>query len=304
MGTRDAGVMSGVKLVCALTAGVFLLSACGKTEEKDGSSVPMESDAMEADLEYPFVAESEDGYYFWERMGEEQSYPRLMFMDKESGRVVPLCNKPDCAHDSEECNARFPDLNFGEDGIYKDYLQYYEGSLYAVGLSSDYYVTLFRIKADGSEWEISTKLYRTEYASTGHWRTPDLLLAEDYVYFNDHMQKKMKLERMPLGGGTSEVLFEGEDDAVEVQTYRLKESGGFVFFQALVFSGDNYENVAGGLYRYDAAAGQCSLLKSGLIGPYTVWNGAVYYANTEGLCRYSIQEGTTEIRTDQPMGVP
>ncbi|MCM1539419.1 MAG: hypothetical protein NC254_13605, partial [bacterium] len=33
-------------------------------------------------------------------------------------------------------------------------------------------------------------------------------------------------------------------------------------------------------------------------------NGAVYYANTEGLCRYSIQEGTTEILTDQPMGVP
>lgn len=297
---------SGVRLLCALTAGLFLLSACGKTEQKsaNGADAPIESDFNASGFEYCHVTESEEGYYFWERMDQNHFYPRLMFMDKESGRVVPLCNKPDCGHDNEECNAYFPSVNVGGDGMSKDHIQYYDGSLYAVGFTSDDYVTLFRIKADGSEWETSTKLYRTDYASTGHWRTPDILIEDGYVYFNDRKQKKMKLVRVPIGGGAEEVLFEGDDDAVEVQIYRIKSSEDAVFFQAYIFSDESVEHAKGGLYQYDKTDGEYRLVKTELVQPYFVWNGCVYYGSSEGICCYSIQDGTVEILADQPIEVP
>lgn len=298
----------GAKRFFALAAGIFLLSACGNAGEDNpaGASAPTESDVIESDFEYPFVAESENGFYFWEHRSEERYVPRLMFLDKESGKVVPLCNKPDCMHEGKECNACFPDLDFGEDGIDKHYLQYYEGSLYAVGVSSDNYVSLFRIEPDGSEWEISTKLYRADYAATGQWRTLDIWINDGYVYFSDAKQKKAKLERMPIGGRSGEVLFEGNSDAVEVQIFRIECSPKeqCVFFQARIFEDKSIEHSVGGLYQYDISTGECGLVKIDLSGPYTVRNGKVYYGSMEGLCCYSIQDRTVEVLSDQPVEVP
>ncbi len=297
---------SSIRLFCVLAAGLFLLSACGKTKEKaaNGANVSLETDAIASDFEVPYIAESENGYYFWECRSADHPEPRLMFMDKESGRIVPLCNKPDCMHDGKECNAYFPGLDSGEDGIDKHYLQYYDGNLYAVGLSSDDYATLFCVKEDGSEWEISVKLYRTDYTATGHWKTPEILIHDGYVYVVDRKQKTMKLERVSMGGGMTEVLFEGDSDALESMVYRVKQYEDFVFFQAYSLSDENFDHAAGGLYRYDASGNRCDLIKEGLMGPYSVQNGFAYYGNEEGLCRYSIQDESTEILADQSMNVP
>ena len=296
---------SGIKIFCALAAGFFLLPACGKTKEGDKENAITDTGVFDIgpDFEYQFVAESENGYYFWECQNSDQFYPRLMFADKETGRIVPLCNKPDCIHEGKGCNAYFPEIDVETDGVNKQYLQYYEGNLYAVGLSSDDYVVFFRIKPDGSEWEISTKLYRTDYAETKHWRRPEVLISDGYVYFIDWKQKKQKLERVPIGGGTKEIIFEGDSDASAVDIYRMKSNGGSLFFEVMNYRDDISGDVVGRLYCYDSKDGQCNLIKE-LIGPYSVQNGFVYYANTEGFCRYSIKEQTTELLDDQPMNVP
>lgn len=297
----------GRKLLCVLTAGIFLLSACGKTEEQDteGTAALVQSDKGEADFAYPYVAESEKGYYFWERMNQDLWYPRLMFMDKESGRVVPLCSRPDCIHEGMECNAYFREVGNNGGGVHKYYLQYYEGNLYAVGFSEDAYVSLFRIKADGSaEWEISAKLYRTDYAATGEWKTPEILIHDGYVYFVDWYQKVKKLERMPIDGGTSEVLFQGNSNASAVDIYRIKGNGGSLFFQVNSYYNDTPENAGVAAYQYDPADGQCSLVMEGFHGTFSVREDFVYYSGPEGLCRYSIQDRTTEFLVEQPMNVP
>ena len=118
----------GRKLFCVLTAGLFLLSACGKadSEAPKDAAAPVESDVVESDFAYQFVAESEKGYYLWERINPGWLYPRLMFLDRESGRVVPLCSRPDCTHEDEECNAYFRENNRDGGGVNKQYLQYYE----------------------------------------------------------------------------------------------------------------------------------------------------------------------------------
>lgn len=302
---KEIQFTKGIKFFGVLAAGLFLLPACGKAEAENhsGASVLTDSGVMEADFEYQFVAESENGYYIWERLNQDQFYPRLMFMDKVSGRVVPLCNRPDCIHEGKECNAYLPEIDFGADGVNKQYLQYYEGDLYAIGLSKDAYVSVFRIKADGSEWEICTKLYRTDYATTGHWKTPEILIDGGYVYFVDWYQKIKKLERIPIDGGSAEVVFEEDSDASAVDIYRIGSNGGLLFFQVMRYPDELPENVVGSLYCYDPKTGKCDLIKE-LIGPYSIRSGFVYYGNAEGLCRYSIQDETTEILVDQPMNVP
>lgn len=304
---KEIHLTGGLKLFCVLAAGLFLLPACGKTESEatEGAVAFMESEAVEADFAHQFVAESEKGYYFWERMSQDLWHPRLMFRDKESGRVVPLCSRPDCTHEDEECNAYFRENNRDGGGVNKQYLQYYEGDLYAVGLSEDAYVSLFRIKADGSgEWEISAKLYRTDYAATGEWRTPDVLIEGGYVYFVDALQKVQKLERMPIDGGTSEVLLEGDGHTSAVDIFRIKSNGGSLFFQVVSYWNDDPENAGRAAYRYDPAVGVCSLVMDGYHGTFTVRDGFLYYYDAEGLCRYSIQDQTTEHLTDRPMDVP
>ncbi|MCM1103789.1 MAG: DUF5050 domain-containing protein [Clostridium sp.] len=298
--------MNSVKWFCMLTAGILILSSCGKTEKKDsdGSAAPVGTDRTETDFEYPFVAKSEDGYYFFETGNSVRFLPRLMFLDNESGRIVPLCNRPDCAHEDWDCNAYFPEVANDGGGIHRQYLQYEEGSLYAVGLSEDAYVSLFRIKADGSaEWEISAKLYRTDYAATKLWQTPEILIVDGYVYFVDWSKQVKKLERMPVDGGTSEVVFEWGGEASAVHIRRMERNGENLFFQVLGYS-DDLADAVSGVYCYDLTTGQSSLVKEGLPGPYSVQNGFMYYGNSEGLCRYSIQEGTTEILADQPMNAP
>ena len=41
-----------------------------------------------------------------------------------------------------------------------------------------------------------------------------------------------------------------------------------------------------------------------MIGPYSVWNGRVYYGGISGLCCYSMQDQNEKILVDQPMDVP
>ncbi len=289
-------------LTGVLTVVVILLTACGKTESVSTVNINAaeEVDPLELDLEYNLVAESENGYYFWEHMNIDPGIMRLLYMDKESGQVVPLCNKPDCPHDNEDCNAYLPDIALGEDGFSKYYLQFYEDSLYAVGCSQDDYVTLYRIKEDGSEWEKSTQLYRTDYSATGAWREPLVLIADGYVYFVDQKQENMQLERVSLNGNNAEVIYQGNTETAS-SVYRIKMNGGYVYFQALTFLDDSYDNYQGGLYRYDAATGECDLVKKGIVGPYSVRNDCVYYGSTEGLCCYSIINDTTEILVHKSM---
>ncbi|MDE6641895.1 MAG: DUF5050 domain-containing protein [Acetatifactor sp.] len=304
---KEIHFTGGIKLLCVLAAGLFLLSACGKTEEEStkDAAATMEFNEVEPDFAYQYVAKSENGYYFWERMSRNQWYSRLMFLDKESGRVVPLCSRPDCVHEGEECNAYFRETDRNGGGVDKQYLQYYEGNLYAVGLSEDAYVSLFRIKADGSgEWEISAMLYRTDYAATGEWKTPIVLIHGGYVYFVNRYQKVQKLERMSIDGGTPEVVFEGDYHASTVRINRIKSNDGSLFFQVVSYLDENPENAWSAAYRYDPAAGQCSLVMEGFPGTFTVRDGFLYYCGSEGLCRYSIQDQTAEILVDQPMNMP
>lgn len=305
-----------VSFFCTLTAGIILLSACSQNTElntekaKDTNKAETTAGTVYTDFENNYVAVSEDGYYFWEGV----SGGRLMFMDRKSGKTVPLCNKPDCTHEDRDwnCNASFQDPGYQleadgmqGDGIDHNYLMYYEDSLYAVGCDPENYAALYRIKPDGSgEWEKCARLYKTDYSSTGHWKSLQTFFIDDgRVYYVDRNQESQQLVSMDLDGEDREVIFESEE-GMTAEVYRLKKNGNYLYYQVLTYEGEDYENYEGGLYQYDPAAGKSSMVKEMLVVPYSVRGDQIYYGNEEGLCCYSMKNQTTEVLNDTSIKMP
>ena len=78
------------------------------------------------------LAESEDCYYFM-RNGRY-----ICSKNKETGEVVPLCNKPDCTHDENEMNSD-GSSNCNAFLGSEDTLDYYHGKIYLEGGDSKIY---------------------------------------------------------------------------------------------------------------------------------------------------------------------
>ena len=72
-----------------------------------------------ANFLHDFTA-AEDGYYF---ITPDMTY--LMYFDYATKEVVPVCGKPDCAHDNSTCNANMMKQSYVVSNIY-----YHEGYLY------------------------------------------------------------------------------------------------------------------------------------------------------------------------------
>lgn len=93
----------------------------------------------------------ENGYYY-NIFGPASP---LMFYDVNSGIAVPVCNRPNCSHTAENCNASLGFLT----GV--EFIQYYDGNLYAFGYEGMdiSHVDLYRLSADGSTRERLGMIY-------------------------------------------------------------------------------------------------------------------------------------------------
>lgn len=85
------------------------------------------------------VKKAENGYYFVDILASG----RLRYHDLESGVTVPLCNKPECDHDTESCISGYIDDGFA---ICGDYIYY------ATSENSEEFaeVAIYQIALDGS----------------------------------------------------------------------------------------------------------------------------------------------------------
>ncbi len=102
------------------------------------------------------MCESENGWYS-ELDGSRDNY--IMYTDKKTGAVMPLCGKPECTHDSSSCNA-----NIGGDALR---LQMYDGALYCVMSGS-----VLRMEPDGT---------KRETVCTVDWKIINLYTNDPFV---------------------------------------------------------------------------------------------------------------------------
>ena len=118
---------------------------------------------------YTNIMETELGYYFNQGYFGEASRIRqgngvlisnylmyLKYLDKESGLVVPLCNKPECEHlGDENCVATYKNLRVINSVLYENYIYVYG----VEQIDKEYKFNLYRVPLDGSSIDIVGTVY-------------------------------------------------------------------------------------------------------------------------------------------------
>ncbi len=292
-------------LVCSAVISIFasVLSGCG--QEKTSATITYNEtiaidEAVEeklnlADysLEYNFdtdaqtnfpwscFAESDAGYYYWGDVGY------LMFCDKTSGVSVPLCNRPDCEHNTSDCNAYF-EVDYASDRYVVSMLMYYDGAVYIQGFDDQGYVNLYKVAADGSSREKCMSLFKVDTEDLeDFYRSLNICIHRGYVYYIDNDESMPALRRMKLGSSSTEVIFQTSGERPNL--YRIQAYGDYVFFQGGNFTDDTYLEMNGGIWAYNTLTNEVKLVKDDAISSFSIVDNIIYYATETGVSAYSLE---------------
>ncbi|MCI8781062.1 MAG: DUF5050 domain-containing protein [Lachnospiraceae bacterium] len=250
--------------------------------------------ATDAQPEYLWtsVARAENGYYIW---GKDFGYGRLMYFDTASQSYIPLCNKPNCAHNSKGCNAFFNSNGEEEIAYIRSYIQYYDGCVYVVGHDGEGYVYLYKVSPDGSTCEKYMTLYKADLSSTKaegenvkEFSEPEVCIHRGYIYFLIGEESGLKLRRIKLGGEDVEIVFENAGSRPSL--YRMQAYGDYLFFQSGNFIDDDYIDIEAGIFALNVNTAKVQLVKKDAVSAYAVSDGDLYYATVNGINRYSLKE--------------
>lgn len=175
-----------------------------------------------------YAAYTDDGFYVY-----DVSSNLLLFVDKKTCKMVPLCSKPDCAHNYVDCDAFYYTFN----AIFA-----YDGSIYLVaGDDSTSTMCLYRINRDGSERTLVKTLFAVESDSAYSfifslhkgclYMTVDNL-AEDFYTENDSylycysLDSKNKKEILKHTGYSASIkVVNCDGDNLYLRVYEHDKSG-------------------------------------------------------------------------------
>ena len=123
-----------------------------------------------------YHAVSPQGVYCMMKESDTVSY--IMYVDNASDTIVKLCGRPDCSHNTSDCNAY----------IYAGtWLSYYNGYLYAVsGSDSEEECTLIRMNPDGSNRVIVLDLLAFSKENGGDYARCNLLTEGVCLFSVNH----------------------------------------------------------------------------------------------------------------------
>lgn len=168
------------KIIALLCVSALLLAVGCNGKNETESEVPSESvseftpeDRLQANLRDHFF-ETEDGCYY--QCGEY-----IYFIPRGGDTSYPLCGKPNCTHDDENCNA-WCGAAFG----------YYNKSLYAVspGETARQY-DIVKMNLDGTEHEVVAQIEQSSNGTAMFFFHHGLL----YFYLNDGSVNTMPEEQ-------------------------------------------------------------------------------------------------------------
>ncbi len=199
VGRRERGVVMKRKKYTFLLAGFIMLCfLCSCSKNKPGSAHKVPSINCEYAF-YNFAVSGEDGYYLL--CGN-----LLGYWDGDLEHLAsPLCKRPDCLHDTDECSARVPG---GFDKLF-----YVDGFLYVFGsighqdpVTKSEVFPLWKFAADGSSRE--QVLFASELPQI-------YTVFQDKVYYgayreNEEGKQVYSLFCQPLQGGKEVRLWESE----------------------------------------------------------------------------------------------
>ena len=240
------------------------------------------------------IAKGNGGYYY---MSYKDGVRRIMFFDEASGDSVPLCAKPECTHEDNNCNAYIGGIKYmTPDSYLLETIYYYEEYIYMIKYQAGMGV-LVRISSDGSERKEIGELLPNSNAST-----LKLVFNGDYVYaFDDagHAGQTTEadevIKKISLKDGKSETVF--TYTGVGASIAKGRSFGGKLYFIVREYSKNadmaqqKIDNK--GVYEYDYNSGETRKVIDENICDYFIDsdNQCMYYfVDGEGLYKYSQKE--------------
>lgn len=244
-------------------------------------------------FQWSSMVKAESGYYLWNEQKKQ-----LVFFDIQSGKIVPVCNRPDCTHKDITCSADFSEDISREDSYSDTYLQYYEGYIYIVGIDTNDYVNLYKVSGDGSTREKYMQLYKADLSSeegdnVADFTQPEVCIHRGYVYFIDKKESMPSLRKMKLGTNDTEILYQTKEEHSEI--YRMQACGDYLFFQAAHYKDEEYLEMEGGIYAYNTISDKMIFLKNDIVSAYYLNDEQLYYSTTKGIQKYDLKTLKDEI---------
>lgn len=191
-----------MKKLVIIFLSIVCLTACGKYEQEDfGNNYDPDKDAQIFSSERNTVY-TENGFY------TIADLERIDFIDKETGKQVPLCAKPDCTHEDESCNAYFRTPLV---------IQIYDKMLYVVAAGSgESTMSLYRLSMDGSERVEIKKLYSTEETDTEGCAL-SFVIHRGYGYMVTNWMQKDRRERTQI---LYRISLDSNDEKEKIYEYK------------------------------------------------------------------------------------
>lgn len=222
------------KILTSILSAALLLSGCSASKAEN---LPEDNPCNH--LNNYTIMETENGYYtnshgepgFWNSIS-------IKFIEKDTGKEVYLCARPECMHDgSEMCTATYKHLKSIGSILYNGAI--YTLVMEEINESSGY--SIYRSALDGSSITrvgsvVSVNNIKDEECN---YRTAGdgFIIHKGYAYVSYHLSfggtmfgfAGSGLARMNLADGSSEILYSGENYYSEIPC-ELQGSGDYVYY--------------------------------------------------------------------------
>ncbi len=259
-------------LFMALTA--LLLTACTNTAEQ---SLPKEVPYRFQDVNGYFVDTGKAEYYL-----KASENGNIYFTEKGEHTFYLLCNKPDCAHSDQNCNA-YGGLALG----------YYDNHLYSVICDdTTFSFDLIRMELDGSHHQKVTTLPKqrsSDGATAGEggsyfFHKDSLIFAIEPLSEDAHSTQKYY--KINLDTGEAELLFDNAVEPLQRGGWRCSVSNGNLYF-VLTDAKTGHSTLMEGNINDNAVTLTIEDWNNFNSTPVCFGDTLYYFKSDEGLCEYS-----------------
>ena len=212
------------------------------------------------------MADTEEGYYFMN--GEDCKF--LYYRDMYTGETAQVCNKPECMHNDETCNAYLGSINT---------LLCYSDKIYYLDNKQD----LYEVSLDGGKHNKILSFSEYVYYLAFHG---------EYVYYittdfgtiankEDETKTIMRFYRLPVEQMKSEPELLYEFQGIHANTGRLLCYGNYIYFFQGYYTDSSMEKHDRQINRYDIRYRKMDVVVKDCYGQYTVFNGQLAYVDPD-----------------------